>query len=259
MRLAVAAMTIALGMGLHAAQAQDSGQAAPPMPVVTDADIARAARQRPQITDADLARARERFKAPTDEELARVPIAAPVHVEALPAPAARNIDLAAVARGYAQAEAAILNAGLREATPALLVFISFAMPAPTLERLAGQAEASGAALVLRGLVDGSLRETVTRCQALIGQRHLSIQIDPQAFERFGVMQTPTFVLIKPAQPMQMARVRTGSAAPDTRPANFASVRGDVSIDYALRAIAARDADFEREAAVLLARLAKGQP
>ncbi|WP_250111331.1 TrbC family F-type conjugative pilus assembly protein, partial [Escherichia coli] len=51
-------------------------------------------------------------------------------------------------------------------------------------------------MVLRGFVGGSLQQTVQRTQQLIGQRQVGFQIDPQAFDRFSVTATPTFVLLR---------------------------------------------------------------
>lgn len=237
----------------------------------------------PVITDADVARAARRFRAPTDDELARVPVPGHVNVDALPTPApasqwtAGAINFADVARGYEAAQdadhAAALNADRDVSMPSLVVFISFSMPGPTLERLVAQAQAVGATLVLRGLVNGSLRETAQRCQALIGQQHVAIQIDPQAFERFAVSQTPTFVLVKPGHALTALHAMRG-AVPGSKDgasaascasakcmdaAGFASVRGDVSIDYALRVIASRDPAFEVDAKALLRRLSGGRP
>src|SRR6266850_2315184 len=80
----------------------------------------------------------------------------------------------------------------RRAAPRLLVFVSFAMPQPALTRLIDQAAAAGATLYLRGLVGGSLKETVTRVQPLLGGRRVPFEIDPRAFDRFAVAVTPAF-------------------------------------------------------------------
>ena len=102
------------------------------------------------------------------------------------------------------------------------------MPEAALSRLVDQAARAGATLVLRGLVDGSLQRTVLRAQRLIGERKVGFQIDPQAFDRFSVSVTPTFVLIKDgAVPAPCA---AGTCFPSS---SFVSTAGDVSLDYAL--------------------------
>lgn len=92
------------------------------------------------------------------------------------------------------------------------------MPAASLKGLADQAARSGAVLVLRGLKNNSMRTTLDAVQALIGERQVGWQIDPEAFKHFRVERAPTFVLL------------TGSTA------SFVAVAGDVSLDYALHAM-----------------------
>lgn len=116
-----------------------------------------------------------------------------------------------------------------KAGPKVLIFVSLAMPEPTLQRLVDQAARAGATLVLRGLINGSIRDTVTRMQALIGNRRVAVQIDPEAFDRYAVTRTPTFVLA-------MNLVATERcASPACVPAQqFTKVTGDVSLEYAMR-------------------------
>ena len=92
------------------------------------------------------------------------------------------------------------------------------MPAASLKALADQAAQSGAVLILRGLKDHSMRATLAAVQALVGERQVAWQIDPEAFKHFGVERAPTFVLL------------TGSTA------SFVAVAGDVTVDYALEAM-----------------------
>lgn len=145
----------------------------------------------------------------------------------LPQPATRTpIDLEALAKGFdAQTGQPALkpNAG-----PALLIFISFEVPEPTLARLVDQAARARALLVLRGLVNNSLRDTVERVQRLVGSRQVSVQIDPQAFDRFAVTRTPSFVLVRDG-----ARPQPCGAAACFAADQFALATGDVSLDYAL--------------------------
>ena len=144
-------------------------------------------------------------------------------------------------------------AAINEA-PALLVFVSFSMPDATLARLVDQAARARATLVLRGLVDGSLQKTVLRAQALIGQRKVGFQIDPQAFDRFSVTATPTFVLLK------AGAVAAPCAAGTCFPASsFVAAAGDVSIDYALEYFRRAAPSFSRDAGVVLATLKKVGP
>ena len=226
-----------------------------PKPIVSEADVARAAKSQPVITDQDIERAAKKNRMPTDAELARVPVPAAPRLDALPQPLTqRQIDLGAIAKGYeAMGQPAAGAAAINEA-PALLVFVSFSMPDATLARLVDQAARARATLVLRGLVDGSLQNTVLRAQALIGQRKVGFQIDPQAFDRFSITATPTFVLLK------AGAVAAPCAAGTCFPASsFVAAAGDVSIDYALEYFRRAAPSFSRDAGVVLATLKKVGP
>ena len=116
-------------------------------------------------------------------------------------------------------------------------------------RLLDQAARARATLVLRGLVNGSLRDTVERMQRLIGERQVSVQIDPQAFDRFQVVRTPSFVLVRNAA----ATLPCGSGmcvASD----QYVRAAGDVSLDYALRFFQRSAPRMARDAATFLQRL-----
>lgn len=215
-----------------------------PRPAGTDAGP----RGHPLVTDADLRRARDRNRTPSDEELRRLPAPAAPRIDRLPQPAAHApVDIEALARGFdAQVQGAVLQ---RAPGPSLMVFISFAMPEAALARLAEQASRAQATLVLRGLVDGSLVRTASRVHSLIGTRKTAVQIDPQAFDRYAVAQTPSFVLTREgASAMPCA---TGLCPPAE---GYVIVAGDVTLDYALRHIRRTAPRFAKDASSLLQRL-----
>lgn len=217
-------------------------------PAVTDADIERAKRSQPSITDADIQRARERHRAPTDAELRSVPVPAAPNIEALPQPANRApIDLEALAKGF---DTNAAQRGLTgKAGPTLLVFVSFSMPEGALSRLVEQSARARATLVLRGLVDSSLVRTVSRVQQLIGTRLVAVQIDPQAFDRYAVTQTPSFVLVRDgAQAVPCAK---GLCVPSD---GFVMAAGDVSLDYVLAFFQRSAPAFAKEAGAFQKRL-----
>jgi conjugal transfer pilus assembly protein TrbC len=226
-----------------------------PKPIVTDADVARAANSHPVITNQDMEQAARKNRMPTDAELARVPVPSAPRLDALPQPLnQRRIDLGAIAKGYEAMGQPTPAAGTINNGPALLVFISFSMPEATLVRLVDQAARARATLVLRGLVDGSLQKTVLRVQSLIGQRKVGFQIDPQAFDRFSITATPTFVLLKAgAVPAPCA---AGTCFPAT---SFVAATGDVSIDYVLEYFSRAAPSFSRDAVTVLTTLKKGAP
>jgi conjugal transfer pilus assembly protein TrbC len=185
----------------------------------------------PSVTDADIERARQQHRMPTEAELARVPVPAAPRIENLPQPVTRMpIDLEAISKGFdvqSGSQAAAMTPG--KARPKMLIFVSFAMPEPTLQRLVDQAARAGATIVLRGLVNGSIRETVTRMQALIGSRRVAVQIDPEAFDRYGITRTPTFVLTMDGTGAEACASRVCGSSQ-----RFAKVAGDVTLDYAMR-------------------------
>lgn len=217
---------------------------------MTDADIARAARSQPAITEADIEAARRKHRMPTDAELARVPVPSAPRIEALVQPQnTRPVDLGAVAAGYDAMRSPDPTRSGGIAGPALLVFVSFSMPEATLERLAEQASRAGATLLLRGLVDDSLSKTVARVQRVIGARPVSFQIDPQAFDRFSVTATPSFVLVKDRSDLIPCAAGTCFAV-----GSYALAVGDVSIDYALRFMQRTAPKFAPEANAFLTRM-----
>jgi conjugal transfer pilus assembly protein TrbC len=198
-------------------------------PVITDADIERVRREMPTVTDQDIDAARRKYRMPSDTELRSAPAPTRPNVEALPKPLSHTpIDLEALARGYASQADAMTQAQGLATGPGLLVFVSLSMPRPTLQRLVDQAARAKASIVLRGFANGSLRDTVTQVQGLIGSRQVAVQIDPLAFDRYAVTRVPTFVLVRDGtRPVACA---SGSCAPAD---SFLRTSGDVSLDYAL--------------------------
>jgi len=168
---------------------------------------------------------------PTEAELAKVPVPGTPRIENLPQPVTRMpIDLEAISKGFDLqngVQAAAMRPG--KAGPKVLIFVSFAMPEATLQRLVDQAARAGAILVLRGLVNGSIRETVTRMQALIGSRRVAVQIDPEAFDHYGITRTPTFVLDMDGTGAEACASRVCGSSKQ-----FARVAGDVTLGYAMQ-------------------------
>lgn len=207
-----------------------------------------AATAQPTVTDADIELARQRHRMPTEAELARVPVPGGPRIDALPQPATGGpIDLEALARGF---DTHAGQPGLPGSTgPRLLVFVSFAMPEQAFTRLLDQAARAQATVVLRGLVNGSIRDTVERMQRLIGSRRVAVQIDPQAFDRFSILRTPSFVLVRDGATTQPCA--TGMCIGKEQ---FALAAGDVSLDYALRFFERSTPAIARDASSFLRRM-----
>ena len=172
-------------------------------------------------------------------------------IDALPQPASPppTLDLEAVARTYAASARGPGRAA--NSAPQLLVFISLSIPRPSLERLFAQAERAGAVLVLRGLVKGSWRETGAALQPLLARHRVALQIDPQAFDRYGIVAVPSVVL------RQGQAACDGGTCPEA--AAFARVSGDVSLDYALAALQRSAPSFAADAEQWRQRLQPAEP
>jgi conjugal transfer pilus assembly protein TrbC len=158
------------------------------------------------------------------------------------------VDLDALARGYTAASAEPMHAALRPG-PTLFVFVSLSMREAALQRLFDQARRAQATVVLRGFVQGSLKQTVARIQALAQGRSLPVQIDPRPFDRFGVTRVPSFVLLSDSV------AATGCTAKQCdAPDGHWRISGDVSLGYALDQMGHTSGDAARAAAPFLQRL-----
>lgn len=185
--------------------------------------------------------ARRDHPMPAAAELARQPISSMPNV-VVPR---QQIDVAAIAARYQDI------AQPRQAQGAdVLVFVSLSMPRETLRLLADQAGRAGGALLIRGLKQDSMRKTLAEVQEVLSGQDVPWQIDPEAFRRFGVVHAPTFVIARPAMPCQGACPSKTSASADT----FIKIAGDVSLDYALEAIARGAGGWRDEAETRLARM-----
>ncbi|MDR2260768.1 MAG: type-F conjugative transfer system pilin assembly protein TrbC, partial [Azoarcus sp.] len=108
-----------------------------------------------------------------------------------------------------------------------------------------------AALVIRGFVNGSLRETVSQVQQILGAHKASIQIDPRAFDRYAVTKVPSFVLVRAGERAKAGSCADGACAP---PNAYLLLAGDVSLDYALNAMRHMAPVFGMEVAPFIERL-----
>ncbi|WP_287602407.1 type-F conjugative transfer system pilin assembly protein TrbC [Thiothrix sp.] len=130
---------------------------------------------------------------------------------------------------FAQVEKRPLLPALRS-DGELLIAVSFSLPPATLKNLATQADRAGAVLVLRGMVNDSLADTSKAIQAVMGDDagDSTFQVNPNVFSAYAVQDVPTFILAKKAADGESA------CAAGT---DYVSVRGDVTLTYALRELA----------------------
>ncbi len=138
----------------------------------------------------------------------------------------------------------------QRASPGLLVFVSFSMPAESLKRLVRQAEQVHAAILLRGLVSDSSGRPSFRATADAVRRSGvdGVSINPVAFERFHVSNVPSFVLLLEDE--------CPSCGDGFIPRHL-KISGDVSMDYALRAMKTRRPEAQSRADAYLDRLKSG--
>ena len=108
----------------------------------------------------------------------------------------------------------------------LLIFISYSMPKPVLERLIKQGSQVGAVFVLRGMVDGSMKKTQKTFFTLKQNYGVGAMINPKLFGTFGVDRVPAFVVYNDSG-QDLLKKSCNSTPP------FAKVSGDVSVRYAL--------------------------
>ena len=200
--------------------------------------------QWPTVQDID--RALKTHPFPGAERISSQPIPQPPRID----PKRGAIDIEALARGKVPLPTNALAA--RSGPAPLRIFITLDMPRASLQLLTDQASRAGAVLVLRGLKSQSMRQTVAIVGELIGERKVAWVIDPEAFTRFAVRQAPTFVLTLNDATGNDAEGNCGSGC--VTPAGFASVAGDVSLDYALEAIMRRRLEATPRAEPILKRL-----
>jgi conjugal transfer pilus assembly protein TrbC len=199
-----------------------------------------------QPTEAEIGRAAREHRMPSDAELDRVPIPSTPKIDALGKPT--PIDLESIARQYQDPRAGFVG-DASNTSPRLQIFVTLAMPEASLRALIAQAVRTDAVLVLRGAKNGSVRQTLDAVRTLIGTQRVAWQIDPPAFTRYHVTIAPTFVLSK-------AGAQPNACGNDVCDADgdFAKVSGDVSLDYALEAIARGAPNLAADAEIFLTQL-----
>ncbi len=167
-----------------------------------------------------------------------------------PRPAA-HIDFNEVIRNAGKAKRILTHP--KDHSPRLLVFVSFSMPRKSLQRLAMQAGLAHAAVMLRGLVsDAKGKPSFHATGIAVGKLELKkgqgFSVSPMAFKKYGISQVPAFVLV------------TGKIC-TTCGMNFIPKHmrlfGDVSLGYALRAMALRHPGQSERIKPYLTRLKTG--
>ena len=132
----------------------------------------------------------------------------------------------------AERHAGVLAAG-RPASAEVLIFTSLSVPAASWRQWARDAARTRAALVLRGVGAGGLRETAKRIGARLGDHEAGVAIDPRLFRLFGIERVPAVVVVPGGVPACESRGCTDDPAP---PHDL--VTGNIGLIAALEAVAA---------------------
>jgi len=108
----------------------------------------------------------------------------------------------------------------------LLIFVSFSIPAMSLQQLIMDAHKVGGHLVIRGLVNNSFKDTAQALYELIHEsKSGGIMLDPTLFQKFNIKQVPAFVVVNHDNLRQPLCSK------------FDIVYGNVSLSYVLHKIA----------------------
>ncbi len=205
-------------------------------------------------TDVDMQAAQRRMAAALAG--AATPLAASISgvpdIKSLPKPAGRSPDITKIAESFRQPAPGNFSAPIAD-VPELMVFVSFALPRETLQRIVSQAEKSGAVLVLRGLKGNSLSQMGEEIAKLVGDRNVTAIIHPPAFKQFNVKRVPAMVL---ARSGQASKIAEDGCAPAT---SFIKVDGDVTQEYALDLIEREAPAWADAARRFSAKLSGQQP
>lgn len=79
--------------------------------------------------------------------------------------------------------------------PQALYFVSFSIPQTGLKRLILDADRFGIPATLRGMVNNDMRQTANAVLQLVNEEQRGgVQIDPQAFRRYGINAVPALVV-----------------------------------------------------------------
>ncbi len=108
----------------------------------------------------------------------------------------------------------------QENLPTVLVFVSFSMPETALKQLANDLKKINGALVIRGLINNSLKDTSLYLQKL-GE---GVLLDPTLFDKFNVVAVPTFIIVE------------GDLKSEQTPKHD-RIQGNVSLKFALEKVA----------------------
>ena len=127
----------------------------------------------------------------------------------------------------------------------VIVFISFSMPEASIRSWLTQARKIHVPVVIRGLVNNSFPETLSKISKLVGPNNTGVQIDPELFKKFDIREVPAVVIREPADNClpSMSCIE-----------NFNVLSGNVTFSYALSRFVREDDDLSHIAQKYLNQL-----
>ncbi|NKE72848.1 type-F conjugative transfer system pilin assembly protein TrbC [Candidatus Manganitrophus noduliformans] len=87
-----------------------------------------------------------------------------------------------------------------QAVDRLYYFFSFSMPEESIQAAFSDGEKIGLVAVLRGLPEGSPKESLLRLKQLIGGRKVEVLIDPLLFRLYDITEVPALVYAEGVNP-----------------------------------------------------------
>lgn len=90
--------------------------------------------------------------------------------------------------------------GQASAAERLYYFFSFSVPEASIRAAFADGEKIGLIAVLRGLPEGSVKESLLRLKRMIGERKIEVVIDPLLFRLYNIADVPTLVYAQESNP-----------------------------------------------------------
>lgn len=128
----------------------------------------------------------------------------------------------------------------------LYYFFSFSMPGSSIKRMVEQAKNTDMTLVIMGMKENSMKETVIAIQKL---EQSMVYINPLLFRKFGIKKVPALVLGKGKCDNNRCAV--------IREEDFFIIYGDVTLDYAINQMIKKEPALETQLNPILFKLNGG--
>ncbi len=124
-----------------------------------------------------------------------------------------------------------------------IIFVSFSMPKQSLEQWLAVSNQLHIPLVLRGMMDNSIKKTEAAIIPLVQKVHGGFQINPVLFRSFDIQQVPAIVVIN------HHGCHTDSECGDKK--QFDVIYGQTTMDYALSQLSEKGEQAPAVASALL--------